>query len=382
MAEKRILIASANAGAGHVKAAQAVHRAFRDMDSPGIQVRSIDTLEYSSAFLRKAYPATYIFTVKRMPVFWGMAYYVTDNPVIYNTIVAPLRRFHNARHCRGLEAFLRDYNPDVVINTHFLGSEVMADMKRRGLLPSCTLLSVVTDCMMHSFWLDPDIDCYCVASEQSKRDLVKRGIPQSRVSVTGIPVDAAFARQEDTARIRHTLGIESGRKTVLVASGGFGVGPVRELVRALAGLSGGIQLLVVCGKNDSLYGTMRKLSLELSVPVKVFGFVNNMHELMSVSDIIVTKSGGMTSSEALAKGLPMIITSAIPGQEARNCRFLVQAGAAVRAQTPCAVKRVVAELLDSEEKMRAMKRAIDTVKKPLAARAVAECALNLYAGRK
>ncbi|MBN1872246.1 MAG: UDP-N-acetylglucosamine 2-epimerase [Candidatus Omnitrophica bacterium] len=376
MGKKRILVAYANAGAGHVKSALAIEGALRDLKRDDVEVRCIDTLNYSTDFLRRSYPRFYLFMVNKIPTLWGLGYYLFDTRIFYRLVIRPLRRIHNRINCSRLVEFIKDFEPHVAVNTHFLGSEVMADMKRKGLLENTKLISVVTDYFMHSFWVDSDIDYYCVAQEESKAHLTKRGVPAEMIKIFGIPVDKKFSSKAGRQNLCKKLNIPDDYPTVLLTSGGFGVGPVKELVNELAGIKRRMQLLVVCGKNPRLYNEVREMTKSADKPVSVYEFVDNMDELMEVSDVIVTKSGGMSSTEALAKDLPMIVTSAIPGQEARNCRFLVKSGVAFHKSNIKDVGRIIEEILDSGDMLNQMKKKIALVKKPDSARDVADFILN------
>lgn len=375
--KKKVIVAYASAGAGHVKASYAIEGALKEINRSDVEVKLINTLDYSTPFLRKSYPAMYLFTVNRTPTIWGLGYYLFDSRLIYKIFIAPARRIGNFLNCARLVNFLNQYNPDVVINTHFLGSEVMADMKRRGMLEDTKLITVVTDYFMHSFWVDKTIDYYCVAQDESKEHLIKRGISSEKIRVFGIPIDRVFTIKKDKNRLCDKLNISKNLRTVLIGSGGFGVGPIKDLVKELSGIKKDIQLLVVCGKNPKLYREISDLATSLETPIKVYEFVDNMDELMEVSDVMVTKSGGMTSSEAMAKDLPMIINSAIPGQEAKNCRYLVKAGAAIHAASVKKTKEAILDILSSDSKMEQLKERIKKIKKPNSSYDIANFALSL-----
>ncbi len=378
---KKILIAYGNAGAGHRKAAYAIESAFKEIKRGDIEVKVIDTLDYSTPFFKNGYPAFYLFLVNKIPYLWGLLYYLVDTRLVYGCCASFLRRLHNGLGFAGLERFLNEYNPALVINAHFLGSEVMVHMKKKGMLKDTKLVSVVTDYMMHSFWVDKTIDYFCVAQEESKKHLIKRGIPSERIKVFGIPIDRIFSVHKDKKELCAKLGIDSTKKTVLIGSGGFGVGPIKELVQELLGAAAVEQLLVVCGKNPELYKDISNITKSAAKTVKVYEFVDNMDELMTVSDVIVTKSGGMTSSEAMAKDLPMIITSAIPGQEARNSNYLVRCGAAIPAFTVKKAKEAIVGLFSSKDKLENLKNKIKSVKKPDSSYDIAKFTLSLLDAR-
>ena len=210
---KKILIAYANAGAGHRKAAYAIESAFKEINRNDIETKVIDTLDYSTPFFKNGYPAFYLFLVNKISYLWGMFYYLLDARLFYRCVASYGRRLHNSLGFAGLEKFLNEYNPDIVINAHFLGSEVMVHMKKKGMLKNTKLISVVTDYMMHSFWVDRMIDYYCVAQEESKKDLINRGIPAEKIKVFGIPIDRIFAVPKDKKALCAKLGIEDTKKT-------------------------------------------------------------------------------------------------------------------------------------------------------------------------
>jgi len=374
---KKILITYANAGSGHRKSAEAVEKAVNELTGGRSEVKTIDALDYSASFFKKAYPSCYIFMVNHSPAIWGFGYYILDVRLIYSLMVAPLRRLNNSINCKGLVSFLKDFAPDICINTHFLGSEVMSHMKKGGLLSDTKLITSVTDYFMHSFWLNKYTDHYCVADEASRSDLEKRGVESSRIQVTGVPVDPVFGQVKGRENLCRKLGFNPERQKVLLAGGGFGVGPMTELAKALLDEVPEMELLTVCGKNDRLLGDMRILSEKSAGLIRAYGFVDNMDELMEVSDVMVTKSGGMTSSEALAKRLPLIITSAIPGQEARNRDFLLKAGVAVYAPSVSSVRKELASLIFEEGKLAKIRRRIDRIRRPRSAYKVAEFALSV-----
>lgn len=375
--KKKILIAYASAGAGHAKAAYAIEAAFKKINRDDIEVKLINTLDYSTPFLKKGYPAIYIFLVNRIPTIWGLGYYLFDTRIVYRAFIALARRINHSLNCARLVDFLKQYNPDVILNTHFLGIEVMAHMKRQGMLQDTELISVVTDYFMHSFWVDKAVDYFCVAQEESKNHLIKRGISPDKIRVLGVPIDPVFAMKKDKRELCTKLGINENLRTVLIGSGGFGVGPVKELVKELSDIGKGVQLLVVCGRNPKLYNEISEFAKSSKMPIKVYEFIDNMDELMEVSDIMVTKSGGMTSSEAMAKDLPMIITQAIPGQEARNSRYLVKSEAAIYAGSAKKVKKAIVDILNSDSKIELLREKIRKIKKPKSSLDTANFAITL-----
>jgi processive 1,2-diacylglycerol beta-glucosyltransferase len=186
----------------------------------------------------------------------------------------------------------------------------------------------VTDFEAHTLWMDPVVDLYCAAAAETCSSLTARGAAESRVAATGIPIASRFSVTPDASAIRRQLGLRDDLPTLLVLGGGFGLGPVGEILKSLDLVRHSFQTLVVCGRNQELRAALA--TSDFVHPTRVLGFVSNMHELMAVSDLILTKPGGLTSSEALALGKPLFILNPIPGQEAANSDFLLERGAATK----------------------------------------------------
>ncbi|MDD5423071.1 MAG: glycosyltransferase [Candidatus Omnitrophota bacterium] len=359
---KKILICYATAGIGHKKAALAVEAAFKELSPEGVEFSIIDSLDYTNPFFKWIYLKVYLLMVNKFPLLWGLLYYLTDNFYV-NLIVAPMRRFNNWLNSGKLSKFLIEMKPDVVISTHFFGSEVIADMKRRGAMGS-RLVSIVTDYRLHSWWVSGFVDTYIVAGEDAVEDLLKWKTPQSKIAALGIPAEPIFAKKLDKKNIREKTGLPENTFTLLVIGGGFGVGPIEEIIEAVGGMS--IQIIAVCGHNEELVRKLEGLKPSLKAGLKVLGYVDNVYEYMEVSDLLISKSGGITVTEALTKELPMVVISPIIGQETRNCDFMTKHGAAIKVDKASDARRVVEEMIADPAKIGRMKDAIKKIKKPTA----------------
>ncbi|OIO79156.1 MAG: hypothetical protein AUJ89_05225 [Candidatus Omnitrophica bacterium CG1_02_43_210] len=325
----KYLIVYASAGAGHRKAAEAIHEALLErVDKKDVAI--IDSLDYTNAFFRWIYARKYITFVNDLPNIWGFFYYLLNIRLIYRLIRFP-RRVVNVLNCRRFEDFVLKNRPDVVISTHFMANEIVAHLKRNNKI-NCRLYSAVTDYRMHFFWVTLGVDCYFVAAEQTRKDLIGCGISKDKIFVTGIPISPKFSVSLNKQDVKSKFGLDASLFTALIIGGGFGVGPVEELVKKIGALKIDLQLLVVCGYNEKLREKIKLLADSFNIKAKAYGFVDNIHELMSASDILVTKSGGLTSAEAMAKALPTVFVSPIPGQEERNSSFLQANNAAFIAE--------------------------------------------------
>lgn len=372
---KKILILYATAGIGHKKASIAVKKAFEEMVPEGVEVTIADSLELARPFFKKFYLDIYLFMVGKLPTFWGVMYYLTDNKFVH-LFVMWLRKFHNWLMSGKLRMHLIDTQPDVIISTHFFASEVIAAMKRSGAIRS-RLITVVTDYRLHSWWVNKGTDRYVVGGEEAKGDLIRWGVDASAVDVLGIPVEPVFTKPLDKGMVRRNFGLTDGIPTILVISGGFGVGPIAEIIQATEEIKAPAEILAVCGHNEDLAKRLQAMKGSFRHATQVFGFVQNVYEFMEAADILISKSGGITVSESLAKDLPLVVISPIIGQETRNCDFLISNGAAVRANNVSDLKGILEDLAAHPEKVRSMREAIARIRKPMACYDIAKLAVGM-----
>ena len=371
---KKILIAYATAGIGHKKASLAVKAALDEIAPKDAEIRIIDSLDYTNPFFKWAYLQSYLFMVNKTPTFWGLLYYLTDNPII-NMAVSKARRLNNWTNSKKLREYLLFWKPDVIVSTHFFASEVIGAMKEKGLLDS-RLITVVTDYRLHSWWIDKSTDIYVVAGEDAKSDLLKWGAPENRIKVLGIPVEPIFSKSLDPKTILDKTGLGDDRLTILVISGGFGVGPIEEVVRTIDSISRPMQIIAICGHNEALVKRLEELKPKFKDKMLALGFVNNVYEYMEIADLLISKSGGITVSESLAKELPILVIAPIIGQETRNCSFVVDHGAAIKVERIEDLKEALEKLTSHPERLVKMREAIQKIKKPSACYDVAKLALE------
>ncbi|HVF51794.1 MAG TPA: glycosyltransferase [Pyrinomonadaceae bacterium] len=325
---KKVLVLSASAGAGHVRAAEAVERAFRQSGAAD-EVRHVDTLQYTNKLFRHLYSKAYLEMVNKMPEMLGWLYDQLDKPWKNERRRLALDKLNT----RPFVKLLREYQPDITVCTHFLPAEIISWLKAKERI-SFPQAIVVTDFDVHAMWLCHHYEQYFVALDETRVHMEQLGIPPGRITVSGIPIDPVFAETKDQRAMRERHGLLPDRTTILLSAGGFGVGPVEHILQSLAGMQSPAQVLALCGRNEKLKARVETLAGEAganaNVSIKAVGYTTEMDELMSASDIMLGKPGGLTTSEALAKGLVFCIVNPIPGQEERNSDHLLEEGVAIR----------------------------------------------------
>jgi processive 1,2-diacylglycerol beta-glucosyltransferase len=353
-----VFVLSAAAGAGHVRSAEALVAAFA---AKGIAAKHVEVLKYSSYFFKKVFSDLYFELVNRQPAILGLVYDAMDHPWMYRKRRLAL----DLLNTRPLANLLKEERPRLAVCTHFLPAEILLHLRRKKIL-DIPVGVVITDFDLHAMWLYRGVDWYFVACEETKVHMTALGVPPETIHVTGIPIDPAFSAAREKAETRRALGLEQDLTTVLVSAGGFGMGPVESLANALQEVRHPIQVAVVCGKNPDLKRRLEDLPAP-NHPVKIVGFTTEMERWMAASDLLVGKAGGLTSSEALASGLVMVIINPIPGQEERNSDHLLEEGVAVRCNNLPALAYKIDSLLSDKERFDRMRQAVRRLARPNAA---------------
>ena len=327
---KKVLLLSASAGAGHVRAAEAIEKAFNEVgDGDGREVQHLDILNYTNKVFRHLYSKAYIDLVNKLPEVPGWVYDKLDKPWKNERRRLALDKLNT----RPLVKLLREYQPDLIVCTHFLPAEIVSWLKAKERLASRQVI-IVTDFDVHAMWLVHHYERYFVAIDEARAYLEALGIPAGKITVSGIPIDPVFAKQKDKQAMRAKHGLEPDRTTILLSAGGFGVGSVDALIASLLAMQHRVQVVAICGRNEELKKRLTRMAArakpDTTVLLKPFGYTKEMDELMSASDLVLGKPGGLTTSEALAKGLVFVIVNPIPGQEERNSDHLLESAVGIR----------------------------------------------------
>lgn len=369
----RIVILHATAGSGHKRAAQAIAASIAEQ-RPASLVREVDTLVFASRLYRSTYATSYNAMAARAPALWSVLYHSSKlGPV--NRGTAPVRLAMDRLNLRRLVRVLEREQPDAVVCTHFLPVEALAPMRERGRL-TVPLYCVITDFVAHPFWAFPFVDRYFVASEPVKEELAGLGIPHHRIEVTGIPVDPRFARMVGRERARAHVGLPAGEPVVLVMGGGSGVGPIGEVAERLAAIPERPRVVALCGMNARLRAAIEALPAAREGRIVTLGFSHEVDVLLEAADVVVSKAGGLTCSEALIKRTPLVVFRPTPGQEVANAKYLESGGAAVLAESAEDVAACVGTWLSDPDRRERVREAAGNLAAPHAAATIARRVLE------
>lgn len=374
---KRILIISASAGGGHVTAARAIEQSLAEKIENGqrLAVEHIDLLTFSTALYKMIYHDIYLYMAKKTPLLYGYIFTTSDQMKRQQKPDA-VRRFIDSINSRRFRKYILEKPWDVIVSTHYLPSQLICELKRRG-KPVAPLMTVTTDYGLHAYWILPECEYYIVADDYNRVHLQTMGIPPERIYNFGIPVLPAFGQAKDPTALRAKYGLSSDLPVVLLLAGGFGVSPIEQIVGWLENSKLSFQLIAVTGRNKKLYRSLRDSARRSRLAIKVVGFTDAMDEYMKCSDIVITKPGGLTTAEAMACGLPVMVINPIPGQEDMNSDMLLENGAGVKAEHLIDVPYKLEQVLSHPRRLASLKSAARRLAKPRAAQRVAELILKI-----
>lgn len=353
----KVLVLTITAGEGHNSTAAAIKEGI---ESRGVDCRVVDVYKLLSETLYKAFSEGYLFATKHLKKLYGDFYYLAENRAKDANQNSPMR-MANSSLAKMLSKFLLAYDPDVIIYTHVFAGVLLDEIKVKYGLRAISM-GILTDFRLHPYWEETlHLDYVICEDKRLKYNIAMKGFKDEQILPFGIPVQPKFLKEIDKSDARRELGLED-KRTILVMGGSMGFGSITENVKLLDALSVDFQIIVVCGNNKKLYDELN--SIRFTKNVKVYGFVNNVEVLMSASDCIITKPGGLTTSEALTKKLPLIIVNPIPGHEDRNVEFLLNNGAAIATSKHLRLDEAVWICLSDEKRLHSLREAIDQIRHP------------------
>lgn len=374
----KVLLLYAKVGNGHLKAAESIKAALQDIDE-NIEIDYEDGLEYSSALTNKLIVKGYSSLARRMPKFYGTMYTRSDKQEL-NT-VGEINKMVNKALTIRLKKMLRLKRPDVIISTHPFVSHMCAYLKRKG-KTNAKIISVMTDYGIHNMWLEENehVDKFMVATDEMKGDCIRKyNVPESKIVVSGIPVSKRFSEPLDKQQILKDLGLSDGKTTLLFfAGGGLGLGKSEGIFEDLVNSKYDFQLIAVTGKNEKQKRRFEKIAKKSNNNIIVMGYTDKVPELMCASDFVITKPGGLTSTECLAMKKPMIIINPIPGQEEQNSIYFTNNGTAIRTYKNEPIEHVIDIAVNNKKRVEQMIEMCEVIGKPKASYTIAQETIKLY----
>lgn len=361
---KKVVILYSTSGFGHLNSAKAIMQAF-DRRGADVDIRFINILDHGNKFFEFLHFKFYVTLMKYAKWLWGFFYYLSDLPV-FDILVRALRHISDHKSWKGLEELLKKEKPDAVIATHFFLTSVARAIKSNKELSS-RLYLMVSGYGTHNIWASKHIDHFFTGIKEVSDGLIRRGIDASRITVTGMPVPEDFMRSYDNNSLKEKYGLDGSKKTIFMLSGAFGAAPMETILKELNNCRADIQVITVCGHNEAAFRNIDKMRDSLCFSVKLFGFTDKIAELMSVSDLMISKAGTMSVAQALNMFLPMIIFYYIPGHETPTVRLLQEKGAAKVAFSVKDIPGLVDRALLSDDDYKKMIDGIERIRCPRAA---------------
>lgn len=352
---KKILITYATYGGGHLSAAKAIKN-YIDENYDDVETKLVDCMMYINKVVNGVSTRIYNKITTNTPWLWKKVYYNSKKGIL-----SKISNGSNKLMAKKLVRLFDDFKPDIVISTHMFSTQMIGYLKRKGKV-NCALATVLTDFAPHDQWLEEHEygNLFFVSNEGMKESIVNEfNVDSNIVHVTGIPISPKFSKGFDKEQIYKDMDLNPNKKTILLFGGrefGSGRKKILEVLTSLTKHLDKYQIVAVCNRNKKTISDFHKIAdgLQDSSDLKIFDYITNVPEVMSISSLVVTKSGGLTSSESLASALPVLVINPIPGQEEENAEFLVNAGVAVWLKKKDNTEDVVNKLLTSPEKLKEM----------------------------
>lgn len=354
----KLLILSVSAGGGHINAAEAI-KTHAKLNIPNSEVKIIDTIKYINPFLDKLIIGSYLKSIRLYPTIFGLLYNYTENDGGLTTIS---EKFNDLMSSKVL-TLISKFNPDLIISTHPFSTGMLSILKSKNKLNKPNI-TIMTDYAPHSSWIHPNVDAYVVATDEMRKDMALRGVNSNKIFPLGIPVHPDFLHNEDRIKILLDLDLDPNKFTLLLMGGSLGMGKILEVYRQISDIPMDFQIIAIAGNNKKLLNSLKKAVMISNKPTKIVGFSDNINNFMKCADLLITKPGGLTISEAIISNLPLAIFSAIPGQEEKNAEFLLKHDLAIDLGKGTDCKFKIQELIKDTYKLNTMKTNCRAFAKP------------------
>ncbi len=360
---------------------------------PEIDVRIVDTFAYISPLLNKTITEGYVYMATKIPKVFGALYKTTNKNTHLSSVVF---KFSNMIS-KALMPLIKEYQPDIIVTTHPFSTEMASNLKETGSI-DIPLICIMTDYAPHKTWINKRVDSYVVANDRMVDVMVAMGTRRELIHPYGIPIVNALYSKKDRNAILTDMGLDPTLPTILIMAGSFGVTNILRIYNNIIKIEEPFQVIVITGRNQKLYEAFTrllekqqkpprskkhevKLKAKASKPTKLLFFTKEVDKYMQISDLIITKPGGLTVSEALACNLPLAVFDAIPGQEEENAEFLIDNNMAVKIEKGVKCQRTIQELLSNREKLESMRQACQSFDKSASSKNILSEIERLTSGR-
>ena len=354
----KVLILSISAGGGHIHAAKAVEN-YTTINDPNSEVKVVDTLKYINPIIDKVVIGSYLKSIKLSPSIFGKLYSYSDNEDGFASVS---NKFNELMALRILP-LIKEFTPDIILTTHFFPTEMLSILKYKNKL-SVPCISLLTDYSSHNFWIHPGVDAYVVSNSDMIGEMTEKGVEEKNIYNLGIPVKPDFIMSYDKDQTLKDLELDPKKLTILIMGGSLGLGKIRNLYEELKKVDRDFQIIVITGSNKKLYSELLKLQTTSTKETRVIGFTNEVNKYMQACDLLLTKPGGLTITEALVCRTPLGLFSPIPGQEEKNAQFLLRHNLAVNIGNIKHCKESIEELISNSDKLKEMKNNCNGFSKP------------------
>jgi processive 1,2-diacylglycerol beta-glucosyltransferase len=354
----RILILSVSAGGGHMHASLALKNYILQFE-PTSDIEILDTIKYINPLLNKLLIGGYLKTIKITPALFGKLYKFTEKDEGITSVTNKL----NEIMCYKLLPTIQEFKPDIIICTHPFPTEMVSILKQQNKF-DIPMICILTDYAPHNSWIHPNVDSYIVSNSDMKEEMVMRGVNINSVFDFGIPVSSEFFKKYDKKEILLEIGLDPNKKTILIMGGSLGIGKIARVYSQISKLTVNVQIIVITGNNKKLYSELMNLKENSNMSTSILGFTKNVNKYMQCCDLLITKPGGLTITEAFISNVPLAIFSAIPGQEKKNEEFLLKHKLAITLGDGTDCKKIIENLISSPKKLEEMRSNSKKFSKP------------------
>lgn len=371
MSKFRVLLLYISEVSGHRQAAVAIENALKIID-PAVETLNLNAFNYTNPISEKIVNRLYMGVIKRTPGIWD---YLYDNPSVIQKTLKIKEAIHKHNSPK-LKKLFDEFKPNAIVCTQAFPCGMASDFKKTY-NSSIPLIGVLTDYAPHSYWIYDNVDYFIAPSQEVKERFIQKGVSADKIKVHGIPIHPKFSIKHNPKELAAKFNLSIDKPIILAMGGGQGLGPINKIVSAFKKIRIDSQLAVITGNNQKLFRRLKRRAEKSKKKIALYQFINNIDELMEISTLIITKAGGLTTAEALAKGLPMVIIKPLPGQEEINTTYFLDKGAAIKITNERLLSQFIQDLISNPAMLKGMRQSALGLSKPSSSLDIAKLILEL-----